>query len=265
MSFIESYERKLVEAAERRRDARLGNRVRRLFAAKRRRQGLAVVLAALVAGVPAAAATVGGWNPFDDPGRDARAGKPPSVSQRAVDPALTAQLGVLRREQTPGDRGAVTSERLRGADDAFRGAQLEGVRLVDRDRGVVLVPFEQMPVPRDAEGRALPGFEDAQDGNVVCVFEPTADGFGGVGCHNAQKIDRGLALASGSGQISGLVPDGVARVRLIRGDDSAEAPVQDNFFSAAEPAPTAPRVVEWLAADGSLVKRIDLNAERARP
>ena len=51
------------------------------------------------------------------------------------------------------------------------------------------------------------------------------------------------------------------RCRTVRGDETTGAAVQNNYFRA-EGAP-APSVVEWLAADGSLVKRIDLNAERA--
>jgi hypothetical protein len=261
MSFIESYERQLVEAAERRRDARPGRRLRRWLAGGRgRRPGAAVALAALAVGVPAATATVAGWNPFDDPDRSTRVGRP-SISQRPVDPALAARLGVLRRPQGAADRGTATSDRLRAIGAQYRGAQLDGVRLLDRDRGAVLVPFDQAPVPRDPGGRPLPGFGGAADGPGVCVFEGTADGFGAGGCHDAAKIDRGLALGSGGGEVSGLVPDGVARVRLIRAGDAVEATVRDNYF-AAESA--SPRVVEWLAADGSILDRIDLNAERSR-
>jgi hypothetical protein len=244
MSFIESYERQLVEAAERRRSRRsrwLGGRQRR---------GLAVAIAALVVAVPATAATVTEWDPFDDPGRSERIGKP-TRSQRPVDPALASQLGVLRRSQTPADRGAATSRRLRDAGERYRGAQLDGVRLLYSDREAILVPFEEPPVPVSSGGDP-----------VVCVFEANADGFGSAGCHDAQKIERGLAIGSGSGEVSGLVPDGVARVRLIRGDETAEAAVKNNYFHAE--GASSPSVVEWLADDGSLVKRIDLNAERAR-
>ena len=261
MSFIESYEHQLVEAAERRRDARLSRRLRRWLAAVGSRRGAAAVLAALAVAVPAATATVKGWNPFDDAGRE-RPLPAPSTSGRPVDPGLKGTLGVLRRPQTPADRAAITSERLKHlSGDAYRGAQLDGIRLVDPRRGVVLVPFEEGPVPRDGRGRPLPGFNGFA--NVACLVTPTSDGFLGASCHTAEKVRSGLAVGSGGGDVSGLVPDGVARVRLIRGDETTEAPVRDNFFAATGIA--GPRIVEWLAADGSLVRRIDLNAKRSQP
>ena len=258
--FIDSFERELVEAGERRRDARVGRRFRRGLAGRGGRRGAAAVLVALAVGVPAATATVGGWNPFDEASGNGRI-PAPSVSARPVDPALAATLGVLRRPQSASDRAAITSERLKGlSGDAFRGAQLDSIRLVDPRSGVVLVPFEEGPVPRDDRGRPLPGFEGFS--NVACIVTRTTDGAGAISCHTAEKVRSGLAVGSGSGDVSGLVPDGVARVRLIRGDESAEAPVRNNFFRADGTA--APLFVEWLAADGSLVKRIDLNDERLR-
>jgi hypothetical protein len=205
--------------------------------------------------VPAAAATVGGWNPFDDPGRGPR-NPAPTVSQGPIDPGLVQTLGVLRRPQSGADRGAATSRAARAfRGDAFRGAQLQGVRLLDAERGIVLVPFERTDAPPGAG--AVPGFDADRFGDVACVFERSGDGFSGIGCHTAEKIRAGFAVSSGSGRVTGLVPDGVARVRLIRGDQSTDAPVRNNLF-VAEGA-DAPRVVEWLRADGSQAKRIDLS------
>jgi hypothetical protein len=256
MTFIESYEGQLVDAARRRRDTRLRNRIARRLHVPRRR-GPAIALAALLVGVPTAAATVGGWNPFDDPGANRRF-PAPSASQRPLDPELVATLGVLRRPQSDADRGPQSA---RGAATfrlpGYKGVHLDGVRLVDAERGIVLVPFDRIPVPTDSQGRPLPGFDAAASSNAVCLFERTSDGYGGIGCHTAGKIRAGRAISSGSGSVSGLVPDGVARVRLIRGDDATAADVHDNFFAADAVAPTA---VEWLAADGSLVRRIDLTA-----
>lgn len=262
MNFIDSYERQLVEAAERRRDARLSRRARRWLGGRAQRRGAALALAALVVAVPATAATVGGWDPFEDSQHNPRVGKP-TASERPVDGALKARLGVLRRPQTPADRGAATDQRLRDVGREFRGAQVDGIRVLDRERTVVLVPFEQMPVPRDDQGRPLPGFGGPEQQNVACVFRGTSEGFTVAGCHDPTKIERGLAIGTGGDEVSGLVPDGVARVRLIRGGESGEADVRDNWFATSD-APSSPRFVEWLAADGSLVKRTDLNDARSR-
>jgi hypothetical protein len=262
MTFIESFEEQLVEAARAQRDAGWRYRARR-FARRLtpRHRGPAIALAALLVGVPAAAATVGAWNPFDDAGRSA--GNPaPSVSQRSLDPELVATLGVLRRPQSGADRGAATSAAARAfRGDAFKGAQLRGVRVLDTQRGIVLVPFERTSAP--PAGDAVPGFDTERFNNVACVFERTGDGFAGVGCHNAEKIKAGFAISSGSGTVTGLVPDGVARVRLVRGDQPTEATVRNNLF-VAEGA-DAPQVVEWLGEDGTLVKRVDLSEPPPTP
>jgi len=266
MTFIDSYEDQLVQAAQRRRDARLRHRLRRLRPSIPRRRGPAVALAALLIGVPAATATVAvtGWNPFDDAERSARL-PAPATSQRAVDPELAATLGVLRREQSGADRGVATRTAARAfsSTGGFRGAQLEGIRLLDADRGIVLIPFERGPVPLDPQGRPVPGFDPASYTNVACLFELSGDGFAGIGCHNADKIRSGRAISSGSGAVTGLVPDGIARVRLVRGAQSSEADVHDNLFVAEDA--DAPRAIEWLASDGSLVERFDLTARPPGP
>jgi hypothetical protein len=261
MTFIDSYESQLVDAGRRRRDARLRNRLARRLQVPRRR-GPAIALAALIVAVPTAAATVAGWNPFDDPGANPRF-PAPSTSNRDLDPDLLATLGVLRRAQTDTDRGPKGS---RGAAafrlPGYKGVKLDGIRLVDEERGVVLVPFERIPVPSDSQGRPLPGFDPATYTNAVCLFERTSDGFAGIGCHTAGKIRAGRALSTGSGKVSGLVPDGVAEVRLIHGDDATAAAVHDNYFSADAAPPTA---VDWIGPDGAVVKRIDLTAPAPGP
>ena len=254
MSFIDSYEEQLVAAARRQRDARVRNRIGRRLRGPHRR-GLSVALAALLIGVPAAAATVGGWNPFDDPGRNPRF-PAPAASQRALDPGLVATLGVLRRPQDAADRGVATSHAARSfSNPQYRGVRLDGIRVLDPQHDVVLVPFEQASVPTDRAGRPLPGFDQAAGRSVVCVYEASSDGFAGSGCHNAAKIRSGRAISSSGNRVSGLVPDGVARVRLIHGDGTVEADVHDNYFAADSAFPT---VVEWLRDDGSVARRIDL-------
>jgi hypothetical protein len=265
MTFIESFEDQLVQAAREQRDARFRYRAAR-FAGRvlpRGRRGPAVVLAALLIGVPAATATVGGWDPFDDSGRNPHI-PAPSASERSAASDLVATLGVLRREQTDADRGVDTEEASRAfsASAGYRGAQLKSIRLLDAQRGIVLIPFERGAVPLDAQGRPLRAFAPETYMNVACLFEHSADGFAGIGCHSAQKIKLGRAISSGSDRVTGLVPDGVARVRLIRGDQTSEASVQDNLFVAEGAEP--PLQVDWLREDGSLIKQIDLTAPPPR-
>jgi len=264
MTFIDSYEDQLVDAARRQRDARFRHRARRFVRLSfPRRRGPAVVLAALLIGVPAATATVAGWNPFDDPERNPRL-PAPATSQQAVDPELAATLGVLRREQTDADRGVATKKAARAfsATAGYRGAQLDGVRLLDAERGIVLIPFERGPVPLGPDGKPVPGFDPASYTNVACLFKQTGDGFAGVGCHSADKIRGGRAISAGSGRVTGLVPDGVARVRL-GGGQKVEADVQNNLWVAEGAG--SPRTIEWLADDGSVVQRFDLTAPPPGP
>jgi hypothetical protein len=266
MTFIESFEDQLVQAAREQRDARFRYRAAR-FAGRvlpRGRRGPAVVLAALLIGVPAATATVGGWDPFDDSaGRNPHT-PAPSAGPQSAGADLVATLGVLRREQTDADRGVDTEEASRAfsASAGYRGAQLKSIRLLDAQRGIVLIPFERGAVPLDAQGRPLRAFAPETYMNVACLFEHSADGFAGIGCHSAQKIKLGRAISSGSDRVTGLVPDGVASVRLIRGDQTSEASVQDNLFVAEGAEP--PLQVDWLREDGSLIKRIDLTAPPPR-
>ena len=249
MTFIESYEHQLVDAAER----RYGRRSRRFF--DRHRRGLAVALAALTVSGSAATAAVTGWDPFDDPDRNPHLGRPTETG-RPVDPALVAQLGVLRRPQNETDKRDITSARLRAIGRSFRGVRVDGIRLLDPNRGVVLVPAEGVPVPSDEKGKPIPGFDNPRYRNTVCVIQPTGDGFTGGSCHNADKIARGLAIGSSGGVVDGLVPDDVARVRLIRGGQTTgEAAVRNNYFYVES---AFPNVVEWLGPDGALVKRIEL-------
>ena len=266
MTFIDSYEKQLVEAAERQRDASLRHRARRFRVAVPRRRGPVVVLAALLIGVPAATATVAGWSPFDDAERSPRL-PAPSSSQDGAAPELVATLAVLRRDQTDADRGVDTKKAARAfgatAGSGYRGAQLKGIRVLDRDRGIVLIPFERGPVPLDPQGRPVPGFDPASYTNVACLFEQSGDGFAGIGCHSADKIRSGRAISSGSGRVTGLVPDGVATVRLGRGSQGTDAAVRDNLFVAE--GVDAPRAIEWLAEDGSTVKRFDLTARPPSP
>ena len=100
---------------------------------------------------------------------------------------------------------------------------------------------------------------------------PEEDGFfilerggGGGGILLSEVRRRGLVLGSGgTGRpttISGLVPDGVARVRLIfRGGLVRTVSVRDNVIVLRvrrQGRPAFPRRMVWLAADGSRVRTV---------
>ena len=262
MSFIDHYETQLVQAGHRRIERRLRNRVRRWLRTPRNR-GAAVVVAARLVGAPATAATLG-WNPFDNPSRDSgrfALGRP-SVSNRPPDAELVGMLEVLRRPQTGADRAGVARQlQTRGWFGDVRGVQLDYVRLVDPQRGIALVPVERFGLSFERAARANPSAaapDPALFTNAVCVFDRAGGDTASRPCFTADRIKRGFAVASGSEYLIGLVPDGVARVRLTDGERSGEAAVTDNLFVAGGDAPSAPMAIEWLDARGKTIKRIDL-------
>lgn len=252
MSFIDHFETQLVQAGHRRIERRWRNRLARWLRSPRRR-GAAVVIAALLVGAPATAAVVG-WNPFDDPGRDPRVGTP-SVSEGAPNPALVQMLAPLRREQTAEER-ALVADRFRAEGDIkqLRGVQVDYIRVLDASRGIVLIPAERFfAVP----GRGTPEADAAALRDGVCLYD-LESAAAGYSCFTADRIRRGFALASGGGSAVGLVPDGVARVRLIDGERAGEAVVRDNLFVTGREAPAAPMAIEWIDGGGRVTKRIDL-------
>jgi hypothetical protein len=220
-----------------------------------RRMLLGIAAAAAVA-VPAAAAT-SGWDPFQDPQRRLPA---PTTSELPPASSLTEQLGVLRRPQTAADRSEPVRRALRGFDNESRGVQLDAVRLLPH--GAVLVPAKRFE-PRGPDG-ARP---DDTKNDAVCLYSPAGDGTGGTRCHTAREISAGQALGSQGELLDGLVPDGVARVRLLAGRNQVEAQVRDNYFVVAFPAarisPNDPGSAvradgaEWLNAEGSTIKTFD--------
>lgn len=258
MSFIEQYETQLVEAGHRRIERRWRNRVARWLRTPARR-GAAVVIAALVLGAPATAATLG-WNPFDDPGRDPRVGRP-STSDKPPHPELVRILAPLRRPQTNADRRFVEQQlRTQGLLQDVSGVQLPYVRVLDAERGITMIPVERfgLAFERAARGNPnVPAPNRAALSNAVCVYDP-GSGSAGRACFTADRIKSGFAISSGPDAAIGLVPDGVARVRLIDGERSGEAVVRDNLFVTGSDAPTAPAAVEWLDERGATIKRIDL-------
>lgn len=250
MSFIDHYEMQLVDAGRRRMERRWRNRIARWLRVPRNRNA-AAVLAALVVGAPAAAA-VAGWNPFDDPGR--KADSSPTTSVHAPLPKLALMLAPLRRPQSPADRGRATSLAARGFWDDVGGVQLGYIRLLDPARGIVMVPVERFGLA--LQRRAGPPPRPADFADAVCLYIPGTAATARRPCYTATRIAAGFAVSSESGgAVIGIVPDGVARVRLSRRARSAEAPVHDNLFVADSPSPSA---IDWLSATGHTIRHIDL-------
>jgi len=213
---------------------------------------------AIVLGGAAVSAATGLWNPplgNDDAGHASRGSSDVPADQ-------LASFEVLRRAATDADRDAAAANALRYLDDAFIGVRVERIRApagAPSDR-YLIVPVERSE---------LAGVDDA-----LCLFaaDPSAAG-GGVGCWSSAEIQRGHAAlielptasstsptagdldslrpSTANAAVVGLVPDGVARVRL----GPASAAVNDNFFSLPLPAGASATDVVWEDADGAAIAK----------
>lgn len=213
---------------------------------------------AIVLGGAAVSAATGLWNPplgNDDAGHASRAYSDVPTDQ-------LARFEVLRRAATDADRDAAAANALRYLDDAFIGVRVERIRA---PAGAPADRYLIVPVERSQ----LAGVD-----NALCLFaaDPAASG-GGVGCWSSAEIDRGRATfielpsasnadptpgdmdslrpSTANAAVVGLVPDGVARVRL--GPVSAE--VNDNFFSLPLPAGESGTEVVWEDASGTVIAK----------
>jgi hypothetical protein len=231
---------------------------------------LAAVAVALLAG--AALAATGVWAPqLGNP----KYGKP-TVGKSVPPSDQLRVLGVLRRPQTVADRGPQTRSALRFLGPNSRGVRLAYVRLLALradGRGFVLVPVERYdpgPAPTAAWRRAF-----APKENALCVFAQASDG-GGKACYSTREVLSGRASAGSVGRETyGLVPDGVAAVRLqfVKGQTFV-AKVKDNFFVADSPperkdarhSPAAAVAVEtWLDEGGRPLSRHALLGAQGPP
>jgi hypothetical protein len=257
MSFIDHYETQLVDAGRRRMESRWRNRIARWLRVPRHRNA-AAVLAALLVGAPAAAA-VAGWNPFDDAGR--KPDSSPTTSVHAPVPKLTLMLAPLRRPQSPADRGQATSLAARGFWNDVGGVQLDYIRVLDEARGIVMVPVKHFGL--SLQRHAGPPPRPADFADAVCLYIPGTAGQARRPCYTATRIADGFAISTESGgAVIGIVPDGVARVRLSRRGRSSEASVHDNLFVADSPSPST---IDWIAPTGHTIKHIELTQPQPQP
>jgi hypothetical protein len=232
--------------------------------AKRRswgpRRGVVVTLAALAVAAPALAITQP-WNPvLSRPGID----DPVNTDPSPVSVSAREALAVLRRPQTAEDRAkAAPLLRTVGAGNQVEGVQTGSIRLLAD--GVALVP-----------AKAVRNGPSTTSKDQLCLTDGKSITCGSASSVGASGI-TGIAASRTTTRYTGLVPDGVARVRFTpRTGTAAEVAVTSNFYSLSVPqtappgmidAPEGfdgpsripgppmpvPGTIEWLDADGHVV------------
>jgi hypothetical protein len=229
--FLVELERSLDQAAD-----RLERGVRAPRRAWRPHAPVALVAASLTAFALVVGVRVG-------VGTDDEAAVGPAAGAGA-DVSLLETLGVLRRPQTEADRGPEVRKEL-----AMFSADPEQVRVIrlTEDRRPIMVAG-----PMDAPAPA-PQQAGAQPGDSACVYYPDPVDGGGVTCHAVDDIRAGRAMGALGQHWYTLVPDGVAKVRLVWADHEEVVPVADNFAEAEASAGDRtpfPRQVTWEDAQG---------------
>jgi hypothetical protein len=213
--------------------------------AQRFRLGL-MTSAAVVSLGGAAVAGVAIWGP--ELGRED--GNRPTASASPVPQAQSDTLGVLARDQTAADRGAVARAALAAASRRYVGIRLDAVRVLYRPTpttGIALVPV--------ADLRARPGAAPGPIGDALCVHtQEAADDFD-VRCVTVADVREGQAVGIVGDRGWGLVPDGVARASVAgAGGRETEVPVRSNLLTVPSSAYRGGSgVVEWLDADGRTI------------
>ena len=246
---------------------------------RRMRLGLLAGVAGLAVAGGAAAAT-GVWSP------QVGDGSGPSLISRSAPPQDELDvLGVLRRPQTPADRGAESSYSLRfqGAHGKVRVGYVRLLGIHHGRGGYVLVPVEggktdltgrKQPrdqlclSARDGDGTGVSCFSlhDVMSGRAVMGFIP--------GPHKTKaqiaKLETALAAIrrrhptwkvphyrqpDGQPRRCGLVPDDVTTVRLGSGPAAPTVAVHDNFFEFTGPAARGSAALHYLDATGHEILR----------
>jgi hypothetical protein len=166
----------------------------------------------------------------------------PPASHAPVPRDQLAQLAILRRPPTAADRAPAVRELLsRLPAREIRGVHMDAVRvLAQRGRLLtVLVPMERTPLPEKREG--------------LCVLSALTDG-SGMTCGTLADLHK-HGYIGWPGPPLGLVPDGVASVRLrVRGGRTITAPVRDNVYAVEEDV-FAIQPPVWLDVDGRVIPR----------
>jgi hypothetical protein len=244
-------------------------RIATSWRASRRRTSrvLAAGVACLALGGTAMAA-VGVWDPGI--GSDAAYSPPPSISTSPIPAAVTAEIGVLRREPDAADRGPAVEATLRElGSGTLVNIQPDSVRFLEESApGEATILFS---------GAGRFGNEGDNPGSV-CVGLPGNSGESGGLCSGLGEIMAGEAFwavqksylrhgkeTAGPGHAEGLVPDGVASVTVTVGNGAERSvAVHDNYFRIAwdrseaapslEDLPTASQVT-WHDASGAVIPK----------
>ena len=204
-----------------------------------RRRGTLFALAALLISVPALAAT----RPWEPLLGDARHGRPVGVSPTPPPAPQLRALSVLRRAQNPADQAAAT-RLLAAVGGEYKGVRTASLRLLKAPGGQ-----QALLVPTEAHGRtAAGGFEAAER---LCVVTGTHEF-----CGDTEALTAGDLVGGFDANFLGLVPDGVASIRVaVPGRRPVTAQVRDNFFwisGLTLGGPVTPRIA-WLDEAGRRV------------
>jgi hypothetical protein len=176
-----------------------------------------------------------------------------SVSDAPAPAAQGALLGILRREQSAGDRGPAARAAVKAMSRRYTGVKVSSVRVVPDGHGAfsVLVPVSSV---RGRTGGVTRGTGD----DLLClqiIFGGTTDqratDHGSQRCFSAADIRGGGAVLPAGMTIRGVVPDGVSRVRFSGGSGPPrEVPVTTNVFAASLLAVSGATSLSWLDRDG---------------
>jgi hypothetical protein len=245
MSGLDTYREQLVSAAVRLQDERGASAVR--APRWRNRRGIAAIAVAMLVAGPALAATQP-WSPL--------LGSPDLHSQPKATAAPPPReqldaLGVLRREQTDADRGAVAQNALRYFGKTAVEIRTPYVRLLGSTAAgtaSVLVPAKHWD-PAGESGPSPAALEDP-----LCVFTPDLNGDGGgKACFKLADIAGGRATGSMGGIYWGLVPDGVASIHAVYADAKVvTVPVVDNYYALRQRGES--RDISWIGRDGTVLR-----------
>lgn len=258
-------------AARRRRGGRFGHHL-----------GITVLIGGALAG-GVAYASQGLWSPVmgdDNRGR-------PTANDSPLPPELLERYAVLRREQTEADRGPGSRDALRWQS---RGViQTNAVRRLGtgyEKTAIVLIPLARkhgapgdptttrtlclwQQDPKEAGGMACSPVDRAiREGVMMYSAEPPklskADRRRVAAAFRAaqrrqSRDGRGKfvrlpmrLVAGGKAHIVGLVPDGVAQVRIGEGTHAVTVPVKNNVYLADRPEQYLQPLV-WLDGGGKAV------------
>jgi hypothetical protein len=202
--------------------------------------GLAVSATALAATTP--------WQPLFG---DGSSSPQPRITADAPPAGQLNALGVLRRDQTDDDRGAVTQRALRFFGTSTQDVNTGYIRRLPAGGGgldAVLLPVGTWQVG------------SIEKHNAICLFVADSEPGGSKGCFTGGEVVAGQARGSLGSVDFGLVPDGVASVAFHYGATTRTEPVQENFYEHRAPEQSVagggttsrrPDSVAWLDAQGS--------------